>query len=56
MTEVVSYFQSKADELSDRIRVLAHNFGPDHPEVARNKKLRGYFAAIAKAAMGKEVT
>lgn len=55
MTEVVAYFQTKADELDDAIRYLSMNFGADHPEVVRNKELQDHFAAIAKAVLGKEV-
>lgn len=56
MAEVAAYFQAKADELNDVIRVLTYNFGDDHAEVVRNKELQDHFAAVAKAVMGKEVT
>lgn len=56
MTEVASYFQAKVDELDDPIRVLTYNFGADHPDVARNKKLQDHFEAVAKAVMGEEVS
>lgn len=56
MAEVAAYFQEKADELDDAIRVLTYNFGEDHEEVAKNKRIQDHFAAVAKAVMGKEVT
>lgn len=54
MTEVAAYFQAKADELNDPIRYLSYNFGEDHLEVVRNKKLREHFETVAKAVMGEE--
>lgn len=55
MTEVAAYFFAKADELDDLIRVMIYNFGADHPEVMRHKKLRAHYEAVAKTVMGEEV-
>ncbi len=55
MSEVAEHFQALGDELDDMIRALVYTLGTDHPEVARNKKIRAHYEAVAKAVLGKEV-
>lgn len=49
MSQVIAYFQDKADEITQELRRLEYNWGEDHPGYQKQKAIRAHYEAVVRA-------